>query len=182
MSAHNTVRLFFITPQTRDRLQTTLLQRLRKEGCIPDLLLRKSSRRERGMKPSPTIKSTFQEIHSRGTVPRSLGQRLPSSASSLPRNLSNNITSNQVLLSWSSHASSCPSARSDARRPTKSNSRRSRRSGGATFDRAANILSVQPGERCSHSRRNVFTCFRLRSSCEPQRSQGIMGNARSSAY
>ncbi len=64
----------------------------------------------------------------------------------------------------------------------KSNSRWSRRNGGDTFDRAANILSVQPGDRCSHSRKNSFTCLSLRLSCDPQRSQGIMGKARRSAY
>jgi hypothetical protein len=41
-------------------------------------------------------------------------------------------------------------------RPTKSNSRRSRRSGGATFDRAAKMLSVQPGDCLSHLRKIPF--------------------------
>ncbi|GIW53724.1 MAG: hypothetical protein KatS3mg082_0128 [Nitrospiraceae bacterium] len=62
--------------------------------------------------------------------------------------------------------------------PEKSKSRRSIRWEGSTLASAAKRLSSQPGNRCSHSRSIVLTCLRFKSSCEPQRSQGMMGNRR----
>src|SRR5476649_1135142 len=96
------------------------------------------------------------------------------------------ILSGTVALEEKSSVSKALSPSSVAPPPAetagKSNRFRSSRCEGATRCRLLNMVSTRPGNSLSHCRSICFTCFLCRWSCEPHRSQGMIGNARTSAW